>query len=210
MMDWPSMQIARFPDELPPRWHKPVLALGNFDGLHRGHMKIIDRVRQQAGERGGTPAAMTFEPHPPRVVRPDKAPPLLMTTAQKLADDLKEAAQSEAKMIVREAQGRGDLLLEQGGAVSCRHPDSDRRMAAVTLSKDAPNAELRGKKVYVVKNGLVEMRMIDTGIRNSSGFELTAVSADQPSLPLHVTVSSWARSSVSVSNFATEHPRAPM
>ena len=57
----------------------PVLALGNFDGLHRGHLKIIDRVRRRAGERGGTPAAMTFDPHPPRVVRPDKAPPLLMT-----------------------------------------------------------------------------------------------------------------------------------
>jgi riboflavin kinase/FMN adenylyltransferase len=84
MMVSPSMQIARFPDELPPRWHHTVLALGNFDGLHRGHMKIIDRVRQRAGERGGTPAAMTFDPHPPRVLRPDKAPPLLMTTGQKI------------------------------------------------------------------------------------------------------------------------------
>ena len=78
------MQIAHFPDDPPPRWHQPVLALGNFDGLHRGHMKIIDRVRRRAGERGGTPAAMTFEPHPPRVLRPDKAPPLLMTKEQKL------------------------------------------------------------------------------------------------------------------------------
>ena len=60
------------------------MALGNFDGLHRGHMKIIDRVRQRAGERGGTPAAMTFDPHPPRVLRPDKAPPLLMTFEQKI------------------------------------------------------------------------------------------------------------------------------
>lgn len=47
-------------------------------------MKIIDRVRRRAGERGGTPAAMTFEPHPPRVLRPDKAPQLLMTKEQKL------------------------------------------------------------------------------------------------------------------------------
>jgi riboflavin kinase/FMN adenylyltransferase len=76
--------IAHFPDDPPPRWHNPVLALGNFDGLHRGHMKIIDRVRRRAGERGGTAAAMTFDPHPPRVVRPDKAPALLMTTAQRL------------------------------------------------------------------------------------------------------------------------------
>jgi riboflavin kinase/FMN adenylyltransferase len=73
-----------FPDDPSPRWNQPVLALGNFDGLHRGHMKIIDRVRRRAGERGGTPAAMTFDPHPSRVLRPDKAPPLLMTTEQKL------------------------------------------------------------------------------------------------------------------------------
>ncbi len=78
------MQTAYFPDDPPPRWHQPVLALGNFDGLHRGHMKIIDRVRRRAGERAGTPAAMTFEPHPPRVLRPDKAPALLMTRQQKL------------------------------------------------------------------------------------------------------------------------------
>jgi riboflavin kinase/FMN adenylyltransferase len=76
--------IAHFPEDPPPRWHNPVLALGNFDGLHRGHAKIIDRVRRRAGERGGTPAAMTFDPHPARVVRPDKAPPLLMTSEQRL------------------------------------------------------------------------------------------------------------------------------
>jgi riboflavin kinase / FMN adenylyltransferase len=61
-----------------------VLALGNFDGLHRGHQKIIERIRRGAAERGATPVVLTFDPHPPRVVRPDKAPPLLMTLAQKL------------------------------------------------------------------------------------------------------------------------------
>src|SRR5918996_2173044 len=78
------MQVIHFPDDPPPWWNQPVLALGNFDGLHRGHMKIIDRVRRRAGERGGAPAAMTFDPHPPRVVRPDKAPPLLMTKEQRV------------------------------------------------------------------------------------------------------------------------------
>lgn len=79
------MQIVRFPgDGRPVRWREPVVALGNFDGLHRGHMKIIDRVRRRAAERAGTAVAMTFDPHPPRVVRPDKAPPLIMTLEQKL------------------------------------------------------------------------------------------------------------------------------
>jgi riboflavin kinase/FMN adenylyltransferase len=61
-----------------------VLALGNFDGLHRGHVKIIERIQRGAGERGGTSVVLTFDPHPPRIVRPDKAPPLLMTKPQKL------------------------------------------------------------------------------------------------------------------------------
>jgi riboflavin kinase / FMN adenylyltransferase len=78
------MNVIHYPEDVTVRWHNPVLALGNFDGLHRGHMKIIDRVRRRAGERGGTPAAMTFDPHPSRVLRPDKAPPLLMTKEQRL------------------------------------------------------------------------------------------------------------------------------
>jgi riboflavin kinase/FMN adenylyltransferase len=79
------MDVIHFPDDPRPlRWSHPVLALGNFDGVHRGHRKILDRVRRVASERGVTSVVMTFDPHPPRVVRPDKAPPLLMTTAQRL------------------------------------------------------------------------------------------------------------------------------
>jgi riboflavin kinase/FMN adenylyltransferase len=79
------MDTIHFPDDPRPPWlGHPVLALGNFDGLHRGHLKIIERVKRAAAEHGGTPMAMTFDPHPPRVVRPDKAPPLLMTKAQRL------------------------------------------------------------------------------------------------------------------------------
>ena len=79
------MEVLHYPDDVRPPWlAHPVLALGNFDGLHRGHLKIIERVKRGAAERGGTPMAMTFDPHPPRVVRPDKAPPLLMTKEQKL------------------------------------------------------------------------------------------------------------------------------
>jgi riboflavin kinase/FMN adenylyltransferase len=80
------MEAIHFPDDARPPWvTHPVIALGNFDGLHRGHLKIIERVRRGAAEHGGTPMAMTFDPHPPRVVRPDKAPPLLMTKPQRLA-----------------------------------------------------------------------------------------------------------------------------
>jgi riboflavin kinase/FMN adenylyltransferase len=94
------MDVARFPDDpRPARWHKPVLALGNFDGLHRGHTKIIDRVRRVAAERGATSLVLTFDPHPPRIVRPDKAPPLLMTLDQKL--EALEKAGIQGVAIVR-------------------------------------------------------------------------------------------------------------
>jgi len=94
------MDVIHFPDDArPARWVQPVLALGNFDGVHRGHRKILDRVCRVAGERGATPVVMTFDPHPPRVVRPDKAPPLLMTTAQKL--EAIEAAGLQGAAIVR-------------------------------------------------------------------------------------------------------------
>ena len=77
----------------------PVLALGNFDGLHRGHLKIIERVRRGAAEHGGTPMAMTFDPHPSRIVRPDKAPALLMTKAQRI--EALERAGIAAVAVVR-------------------------------------------------------------------------------------------------------------
>ena len=94
------MDVIHFPEDArPPRWLHPVLALGNFDGLHRGHMKIIERVRRVASERGATAVAMTFDPHPPRVVRPDKAPPLLMTKTQRL--EALERADLDGVAVVR-------------------------------------------------------------------------------------------------------------
>jgi riboflavin kinase/FMN adenylyltransferase len=94
------MEVLHFPDDARPPWLvHPVLALGNFDGLHRGHLKIVERVKRGAIEHGGTAMAMTFDPHPPRVVRPDKAPPLLMTLPQRL--DALDHAGLHAIAVVR-------------------------------------------------------------------------------------------------------------
>lgn len=93
------MDVIHFPDDQrPPAWRSPVLALGNFDGLHRGHVKIIERIQRGATERGGTSVVLTFDPHPPRVLRPEKAPPLLMTKAQKI-DALSRAGVQGAAVV---------------------------------------------------------------------------------------------------------------
>jgi riboflavin kinase / FMN adenylyltransferase len=93
------VDVIHFPeDSRPPKWTHPVLALGNFDGVHRGHRKILERLRRVAGERGATSVVMTFDPHPPRVVRPDKAPPLIMTKTQKL-EALEEAGVQGAAIV---------------------------------------------------------------------------------------------------------------
>jgi riboflavin kinase/FMN adenylyltransferase len=56
-----------------------VLSIGNFDGVHRGHLKIVELARQLRAKSGGRVALVTFEPHPLTVLRPDKPPPPRLT-----------------------------------------------------------------------------------------------------------------------------------
>lgn len=60
-----------------------ALAIGNFDGVHLGHRRLVQTARNLAGELGGRAAALTFWPHPARVLAPDRAPPLICTRAQR-------------------------------------------------------------------------------------------------------------------------------
>lgn len=54
-----------------------VLSVGNFDGLHRGHQRILEVANEFRRQGDGELAVVTFEPHPLTVLRPDKAPPRL-------------------------------------------------------------------------------------------------------------------------------------
>ena len=60
------------------------LAIGVFDGLHRGHRAVIERALADAREAGGSTVVVTFDPHPARVLRPEKSPRLLTSTPHKL------------------------------------------------------------------------------------------------------------------------------
>jgi riboflavin kinase / FMN adenylyltransferase len=65
------------------RLREPVVAIGNFDGVHRGHQRLLEEARTRARARGGDAVVLTFEPHPARVLAPRLAPPLLCTPARK-------------------------------------------------------------------------------------------------------------------------------
>ena len=61
-------------DSLPPAVRSCVLTIGNFDGVHRGHARILQTARERARAGGLAVVAMTFEPPPDLVLRPDDAP----------------------------------------------------------------------------------------------------------------------------------------
>ncbi len=61
-----------------------VLAIGSFDGVHRGHRALLARVVDEARDRGVLPAVLTFEPLPRELLFPDRAPPRLSTLSAKL------------------------------------------------------------------------------------------------------------------------------
>lgn len=61
-----------------------ALSVGNFDGAHRGHARIVAAVREVAAHLGALPAVMTFDPHPLVVLAPERAPQRLTTLAERL------------------------------------------------------------------------------------------------------------------------------
>lgn len=62
-----------------------AITIGNFDGVHVGHQHLFQRVVEAARRRGLTPAVLTFDPHPSKVVAPDRAPRLLTTIDERRA-----------------------------------------------------------------------------------------------------------------------------
>lgn len=78
------MNIYRNTAEI-PAFRKPVITIGSFDGVHRGHQKILERIRNIAEETGGESVVITFHPHPRKIIFPkDSSLRLLNTLDEKL------------------------------------------------------------------------------------------------------------------------------
>lgn len=83
------MKIITNYENLKKRIKRPILAIGNFDGVHLGHQMILRNTVEEAKRVEGTPVALTFQPHPLMVLDPDNAP-LLITPFQKKAEQIEK------------------------------------------------------------------------------------------------------------------------
>jgi riboflavin kinase/FMN adenylyltransferase len=78
------MEIILGIDHLTRQFTNPVITLGNFDGVHLGHQKIFERVKEEASKIHGEAIVVTFEPHPLKVLSHPLCPPLLTPFKKKM------------------------------------------------------------------------------------------------------------------------------
>jgi riboflavin kinase/FMN adenylyltransferase len=70
-------------EEVPADWGESVVTIGVFDGVHRGHQRIVARAAELGAERGLPVVAITFDPHPDEVTRPGSHPPFLCSARRR-------------------------------------------------------------------------------------------------------------------------------
>ena len=78
-----TANLVRSLDDFPATFACGAVAIGNFDGVHRGHARLIERLKQKAAEVGGPVTVFTFDPHPVVLLRPQAAPPPLTWSERK-------------------------------------------------------------------------------------------------------------------------------
>ena len=111
-------------DDIPDGFGPCVVAIGVFDGVHRGHASLIARAVQAARDRGVLCVVMTFDPHPLAVVAPDHAPAMLASIDHRL--DLFAQIGVDASVVVRFTQEFADLTPEdfvRSVLVECLHAE---------------------------------------------------------------------------------------
>jgi riboflavin kinase / FMN adenylyltransferase len=77
------MQRWQGPADVPDDWGASVVTIGEFDGVHRGHQRIVGRARQVAVRLGLPVVVVTFDPHPVEVIRPGSHPLYLCTARRR-------------------------------------------------------------------------------------------------------------------------------
>ena len=78
-----QFRVCRSLAEVPADFGPSAVTIGNFDGLHAGHRRIMRRVAALGQGYGWKPSVLTFDPHPTRIVAPSRTPRLLTTTQQR-------------------------------------------------------------------------------------------------------------------------------
>jgi riboflavin kinase / FMN adenylyltransferase len=92
------MQVWHKLEDIPGGFGPTLLSVGNFDGVHRAHTRVLANIVARARELGCKAVAVTFEPHPVRILRPDSSLKLLTPTPEKLR--LLEATGLDAVLLL--------------------------------------------------------------------------------------------------------------
>ncbi|HEX5434472.1 MAG TPA: bifunctional riboflavin kinase/FAD synthetase [Candidatus Angelobacter sp.] len=92
------MRTFRSLQEVPNNFGPAIVTVGNFDGLHCGHQHVLTEVVRRARENGSKAVAVTFDPHPLRILRPDAAPRLI--TPQRVKEQLLARFGLDALLVI--------------------------------------------------------------------------------------------------------------
>lgn len=97
------MKVVRNLRDHDPAADRPVATIGNFDGIHLGHQRLLARLQTAAQERGTSSMVITFEPHPVKVLAPQRDFPLIQPYAEKL--QLMERLGVDTAVVIRFTTG---------------------------------------------------------------------------------------------------------
>ena len=78
------MRVFRHVSDVPAHFGPTLVSVGNFDGVHRAHRSVLDEIVSRARKRAAKSVAVSFEPHPMRILRPDAGLKLITPTSEKL------------------------------------------------------------------------------------------------------------------------------
>lgn len=121
------MQIFRTLDEIPADFGPTLISVGNFDGVHRAHARVLGEIVSRARDHKAKAVAVTFEPHPARILRPQSDLKLLTPTPEKLR-------------LIEQTGVDGVLLLAFGRDLSLMSPRE--------FAKQILNQKLQAREVH--------------------------------------------------------------